>query len=77
MNELKREIQLALMDEFHGDAYSPALVGRLTMVTRAVLLRHGQSKAQVHIAKQGDGVEIVVLLPPGPKRVKRLVLNLG
>jgi hypothetical protein len=74
---LKREIELALMDEFHGDAFSPALAGRLKMVVRAVLLRHGLAKAQIQIGKQGSGVEVAITLPPGPNRVRRLVLNLG
>ena len=76
MDALKAELQDALLDSLQGAAWGPALVGRMKTAARAILLRHGLGRATVHIENGPMGVEVAIILPPGPQRVKRLVLHL-
>lgn len=72
-DELDTELTLAMT----GDPWGPALVGRLKTMARMVLLRHGLSRAQVHVVQEGAGVRVHVALPPGPQRVRQLVVSVG
>ena len=72
-DDLDTELTLALM----GDPWGPALQGRLQTMARMVLLRHGLSKAQVQVVREGPGVRVHIALPPGPQRVRQVVLSIG
>lgn len=72
-DELDTELTLAMM----GDPWGPALAGRLKTLARMVLLRHGLSKAQVHVLREGAGVRVHIALPPGPQRVQQIVVSVG
>ena len=72
-DELDTELTLAMM----GDPWGPALSGRLKTMARMILLRHGLAKAQVQVVREGEGVRVVVALPPGPQTVRELVVSIG
>lgn len=72
-DDLDTELTLAMM----GDPWGPALAGRLKTMARMVLHRHGLSKAQVQVVREGAGVRVHVALPPGPQRVQQLVVSVG
>ena len=74
---LKEELHWALIDCLDGSPASNRLFQKMRTVARGILLRHGLGKAQVHIGPGPGGVEVVVLLPPGPARATRIVLNVG
>ena len=75
--DLAAELEGALLDAMGGDPWGPALKGRLMTVARHVLLRHGEARARVEVGYGSRGVEVTVLLPPGPARVRRLVETVG
>ena len=72
-DELDTELTLAMM----GDSWGSALSGRLKTMARMVLLRHGLSKAQVDVIREGTGVRVLIALPPGPHRVRQVVVSIG
>ena len=72
-DDLDTELTFALM----GDPWGPSLAGRLQTMARMVLLRHGLPKAQVRVSREGAGVRVHIALPPGPQRVRQLVLSFG
>ena len=67
----------ALFDAMLSDPWGPALEGRLRMVTRSILLRHRQDKADIHIDNGPRGIEVRVILPAGPDRVRQLHITLA
>ncbi len=77
MSRLRDELEGVLLDAMQGEPWGSALSGRLKTAARAVLLRHGLSRAQIHIEDGPDGVAVIIALPPGPARVRQLVVRLG
>ena len=73
---LRAELEAALEDAVVGEPNTAALEGRIRTVTRAVLMRRGLGRARVEVRRQGAGLAVRVLLPPGAARVRELVLTL-
>ena len=59
-----------------GEALGPALASRIELATRDELRRAGVRGGRVIVRQQGRGFVVQVLLPPGPSRVRELVLRL-
>ncbi len=74
---MRDELENALFDAMLSDPWGPALEGRLRMVTRSILLRHRQDKADIHIDNGPRGIEVRVILPAGPDRVRQLHITLA
>jgi len=74
---LRAALEAALEDAAVGEPSSAALEGRLRTVARAVLLRHGLGQSRVEVRRQGAGLAVRVILPPGTARVRELVVTLG
>lgn len=77
MGDLAAELEGALLDAMGGDPWGPALAGRLRTVARGVLLRHGHCRAEIRVENGPRGVEVEVILPPGPARVRRVEVTVG
>jgi hypothetical protein len=75
--DLEAQLEAALMDAMQGDPWSPLLAGRLQREARAVLMRHGLSRARVAVGYQSGVVQVDIALPPGPRRVRSLRLTLA
>lgn len=73
---LEAELEGALIDATGGETYGPLLARRLERVARSVLLRRGLGRARVIAESTAKGTSVVVLLPPGPSRVRQLVIRL-
>ena len=76
MSTLEGALEGALLDAMRGDPWSAQLKGRLEMVARAILLRHGLGTAKVLVGMSPMGVQVKVLLPKQGDRVQQLVLSL-
>lgn len=74
---LEAELEGALIDATGGETYGPLLARRLERVARAVLLRRGLGRARVIAESSSKGTSVVVLLPPGPARVRQIVIRLS
>ncbi len=59
-----------------GQSLGPALASRIELATRGELTRAGVRGGRVNVRQQGRGFVVQVLLPPGPDRVRELVLHL-
>lgn len=70
-------LEEALLDAVGGEPYGPLLARRLERVARAILLRQGLGAARVLAESGPQGTRVTVLLPPGPRRVRQLVISLG
>lgn len=75
---LQDDLETALMDAMQGDHWGSGLKGRLELAARTVLLRHGYRSAKPRAELGPDGVvRVEILLPPGPARVRRLVVSVA
>lgn len=74
---LEAELEGALLAAMRGDPWGSALAERLRMVARAVLLRRGLSHARISVKNGPRGVVVEVRLPRDPRRVDRLVIEVG
>ncbi|MFN7146759.1 MAG: hypothetical protein ACK4YP_23500, partial [Myxococcota bacterium] len=72
---LDAELEGALADALAGDSPGPALAKRLERVARAILLRHGLRAARVVARSDAHETVVHVVLPPGPARVRELVVK--
>jgi len=75
--ELRAELEAALEDAVVGEPNSAALEGRVRTVTRAVLMRRGLGRSRIEVRRQGAGIAVRIVLPPGAARVREIVLTLG
>ncbi len=55
----------------------PLLEGKIRLVARAVLLRHGMKRARIDVRRIGRGLKVDIQLPPRGPTVDRIVLTLG
>ena len=74
---LKEELRFALEDAVMGAILRPSLVGRLKMIARSILLRHGLGKSHVDIKQQGNGFEVKIYLQQPGAVVREIWLSLG
>lgn len=73
---LESELRDAVERVVIGERQGPGLAGAATRAARAVLLRHGQGRAQIEARAEGATVSLLVLLPVAPTGVRTLVLRL-
>lgn len=74
--ELSVKIQNTIEDAIIGEANTPALIGLMHTLIRAVLLREKMSKTQIQIEPLPQGYQIVLILPPSKGRVERIQVNI-
>jgi hypothetical protein len=74
--DLSLKIQNTIEDAIIGEAKTPALIGLMHTLIRAILLRENLSKAQIQIEPLTEGYRIVILLPPTNGRVDRIQVNI-
>jgi hypothetical protein len=72
---LEALLEGALTDAVGGDPAGPALAKRLEREARAILLRHGLGAARVVVRSDARETVVHVVLPPGPARVRELVVR--
>ncbi len=60
-----------------GELMRPSLLGTAKTAAQQVLYRFGIRDGRVQVAQQGAGLALTVVLPAGPQRVERVVLQLG
>lgn len=77
MSKLETDLENALMDTMMGDPWGPSLKGRLQREAKTVLMRHGMGRARVLVSHHAGTVQVRILLPPGPQRVRELRISLG
>jgi hypothetical protein len=75
--ELRLRLQHAVEDAVMGENLGPALASRIELAARGELSRAGVRGGRVQVRQQGRGLEVLVTLPPGPARVRELVLRIG
>jgi len=74
---LRLRLQHAVEDAVMGENLGPALSSRIELATRGELTRAGVRGGRIQVRQQGRGFVVTVTLPPGPARVRELVLRIG
>lgn len=77
MSTLEDELRCAVEDAIVGQPLRAGLAGRAQSAAMGVLVRHNIRGGQVRVSQQGAGFAVEVLLPPGPQRVRHIVLRFG
>lgn len=72
---LEAELEGALAEALAGDPPGPAMAKRLERIAREILLRHNLPAARVVALSDAHETVVHVLLPPGPARVRELVVK--
>lgn len=74
---VEEDLEMALMNAMMGDPWGRALQGRLELVAKATLHRHGLTRAQVRVTGNRETVSVDVRLPAQGPRVQTIRLTFG
>ncbi len=76
-DDLEARLRAAVDEAVMGQNLGPALASRIELAAQGELSRAGVRGARIRVRPQGRGFEVHVTLPPGPARVRELVLRIG